>query len=137
MHGPVIQHKSIRVLTLMAAISGTLCTAATAQPWNQPIPKTAVESTAQTIKLAEQLHKVGPRFFGAHSCPPCIEKMKLFGKQAGGNLITWNEVCPTRTPASSGSAGMKIFGPSTPRYGSDQRSSRVFNRSIPWSAEVV
>ena len=88
MHGmaPVIQPQGIRVLTFMAAMSGTLCTAATAQPWNQPIPEPATKSTAQTIKLAEQLNKVGARFFGAHWCPACKEQMKLFGKQAGGNL---------------------------------------------------
>ena len=83
---PVIQPKGIRVLTLMAAMAGTLWTAAAAQPWNQPIPKPATESTAQTIKLAEQLNTVGARFFGAHWCPACKEQMKLFGKQAGANL---------------------------------------------------
>ena len=83
---PVIQPKGIRVLTLMAAMSVTLSTAATAQPWNQPIPEPATKSTPQTIKLAEQLNKVGARFFGAHWCPACKEQMKLFGKQAGGNL---------------------------------------------------
>ena len=82
----VIQPQGIRVLTLMAAIAGTLCTAAAAQPWDQPIPDPAPESTAQTIKLAEQLNTVGARFFGAHWCPACKEQMKLFGKQAGANL---------------------------------------------------
>ena len=83
---PVIQPQGIRVLTLVAAMAGTLCTAATAQPWNQPIPEPATESTEQTIKLAEQLNMVGARFFGAHWCPACKEQMKLFGKQAGANL---------------------------------------------------
>ena len=83
---PVIQPKGIRVLTLVAAMAGTLCTAATAQPWNQLIHEPATVSTAQTIKLAEQLNKVGARFFGAHWCPACKEQMKLFGKQAGANL---------------------------------------------------
>ena len=83
---PVTHHKGIRVLTLMAAMKVTLCTAATAQPWNQPIPEPATESTAQTITLAEQLNTVGARFFGAHWCPACKVQMKLFGKQAGGNL---------------------------------------------------
>ena len=83
---PVIQPQGIRVLTLMAALAGTLFTAATAQPWNQPIPEPASESTAQTIELAEQLNTVGARFFGAHWCPACKEQMKLFGKQAGANL---------------------------------------------------
>ena len=83
---PVIQPNGIRVLTLMAAMSGTFCTTATAQPWNQPIPEPATESTPQTIKLAEQLNTVGARFFGAHWCPACKEQMKLFGKQAGGTL---------------------------------------------------
>ena len=83
---PVIQPKGIRVLTLVAAMAGTLCTAAAAQPWNQPIPEPASESTAQTIELAEQLNTVGARFFGAYWCPACKEQMKLFGKQAGANL---------------------------------------------------
>ena len=82
----VIQPQGIRVLTLMAAMAGTLWTAAAAQPWDQPIPEPATESTAQTIKLAEQLNTVGARFFGAHWCPACKEQMKLFGKQAGANL---------------------------------------------------
>ena len=83
---PVIQPKGIRVLTLVAAMAGTLCTAAAAQPWDQPIPEPATDSTEQTIKLAEQLNTVGARFFGAHWCPACKEQMKLFGKQAGANL---------------------------------------------------
>ena len=83
---PVIQPQGIRVMTLVAAMAGTLSTAATAQPWNQPIPEPATESTEQTIKLAEQLNMVGARFFGAHWCPACKEQMKLFGKQAGANL---------------------------------------------------
>ena len=83
---PVIQPKGIRVLTLMVAMSGTLCAAATAQPWNQPIPEPATESTVQTHRLAKQLNQVGARFFGAHWCPACKEQMKLFGKQAGRHL---------------------------------------------------
>ncbi|QNI97392.1 hypothetical protein [Synechococcus sp. RS9902] len=83
---PISKTKGIRVLTLMAAMAGTLCTAAATQPWDQPIPEPATESTAQTIKLAEQLNTVGARFFGAHWCPACKEQMKLFGKQAGANL---------------------------------------------------
>ena len=83
---PGIQPQGIGVLTLMAAMAGTLCTAAAAQPWDQPIPEPATESTAQTIKLAEQLNTLGARFFGAHWCPACKEQMKLFGKQAGANL---------------------------------------------------
>ena len=82
----VIQPQGIRVLTLVAAMAGTLCTAADAQPWDQPIPEPATESTEQTIKLAEQLNTVGARFFGAHWCPACKEQMKLFGKQAGRHL---------------------------------------------------
>ena len=83
---PVIQPQGIRVLTLVAAMAGTLCTAAAAQPWDQPIPEPATESTAQMLRLAEQLNTVGARFFGAHWCPACKEQMKLFGKQAGANL---------------------------------------------------
>ena len=83
---PVIQPQGIRVLTLVVAMAGTLCTAAAAQPWDQPIPEPATESTEQTIKLSEQLNTVGARFFGAHWCPACKEQMKLFGKQAGATL---------------------------------------------------
>ena len=83
---PVIQPQGIRVLTLVAAMAGTLCTAAAAKQWDQPIPEPATESTEHTIKLAEQLNTVGARFFGAHWCPACKEQMKLFGKQAGANL---------------------------------------------------
>ena len=82
---PVTQPKGIRILILMAAMTGT-CTTAAAQPWNQPIPEPATESTAQTIKLADQLNTVVARFFGAHWCPACKEQMKLFGKQAGRKL---------------------------------------------------
>jgi Zn ribbon nucleic-acid-binding protein len=82
---PVTQPKGIRILILMAAMTGT-CTTAAAQPWNQPIPEPATESTAQTIKLADQLNTVDARFFGAHWCPACKEQMKLFGKQAGRKL---------------------------------------------------
>ena len=63
---PVIQPKGIRVLTLMAVMAGTWCTAATAQPWNQPIPEPATESTEETMQLANQLIQVGARLFGAH-----------------------------------------------------------------------
>ena len=82
----VNQPKGIRILILMAAMTGTTCTTAAAQPWNQPIPEPATESTEQTIKLADQLNTVGARFFGAHWCPACKEQMKLFGKQAGRRL---------------------------------------------------
>nr|WP_244281311.1 thioredoxin family protein [Synechococcus sp. UW106] len=57
-----------------------------AQTWNQPIPEPATESTQLTIELAEQLNKIGAKFFGAHWCPACKEQMKLFGKQAGREL---------------------------------------------------
>ena len=83
---PVTQPKGIRFLILMAAMTGTSCIAAAAQPWNQPIPEPITESTAQTIKLADQLNTVGAKFFGALWCPACKEQMKLFGKQAGRNL---------------------------------------------------
>ena len=83
---PISKPKGIRVLTLMAVMTGGSWLGAAAQPWNQPIPEPATESTAQTIKLAEQLKTVGARFFGAHWCPACKEQMKLFGKQAGANL---------------------------------------------------
>ena len=57
-----------------------------AQTWNQPIPEPATDSTPQTIRLANQLNKVGARFYGAHWCPACKEQMRLFGKQAGRQL---------------------------------------------------
>ena len=78
--------RGFAALTFMAVIASASSVTATAQPWNQPIPEPATESTAQTIKLAEQLNTVGARFFGAHWCPACKEQMKLFGKQAGANL---------------------------------------------------
>ena len=78
--------RGIAALTFMAVIASASSVTATAQPWNQPIPEPTTESTAQTIKLAEQLNTVGARFFGAHWCPACKEQMKLFGKQAGANL---------------------------------------------------
>lgn len=78
--------RGIAVLTVLAVMASASSVRVTAQPWNQPIPEPATESTAQTIKLAEQLNTVGASFFGAHWCPACKEQMKLFGKQAGGNL---------------------------------------------------
>ena len=78
--------RGFAALTFMAVIASASSVTATAQPWNQPIPEPATESTEQTIKLAEQLNMVGARFFGAHWCPACKEQMKLFGKQAGANL---------------------------------------------------
>ena len=70
----------------MAGIALGLSVKVAAQPWNQPIPEPATESTPQTIKLANQLNKVGAKFFGAYWCPACKEQMKLFGKQAGRKL---------------------------------------------------
>ena len=83
---PVTEPKGIRFLILLAAMTGTSCAAAAAKPWNHPIPEPATESTAQTIKLADQLNTVGAKLFGANWCPACKEQMKLFGKQAGRNL---------------------------------------------------
>ena len=80
------QPNAMRGLVLMAALTGLSCIRAGAQPWNQPIPEPATESTEQTIKLADQLDKVGATFFGAHWCPACKQQMKLFGKQAGRQL---------------------------------------------------
>ena len=77
---------SIRFLGFMAALTAASCTSVAAQTWNQPIPEPTSESTEQTIKLAEQLNKVGAKFFGAHWCPACKTQMKLFGKQAGQRL---------------------------------------------------
>ena len=78
--------RGIAVLTVLAVMASVSSVRVAAQPWNQPIPEPATESTEQTIKLAEQLNTVGARFFGAHWCPACKEQMKLFGKQAGANL---------------------------------------------------
>ena len=83
---PETQPKCIRFLILMAAMTGTSCIAAAAQPWNQSIPEPKTESTAQTIKLADQLNTLDANFFGAHWCPACKEQMQLFGKHAGRNL---------------------------------------------------
>ena len=73
-------------LALLSAFTGLSCLGAVAQTWDQPIPEPATESTKQTIQLAEQLNKVGARFFGAHWCPACKQQMRLFGKQAGRRL---------------------------------------------------
>ena len=78
--------KGIDVLACLAFIAGGSGLKVAAQPWNQPIPEPATESTQQTIELADQLHKIGAKFFGAHWCPACKEQMKLFGKQAGRRL---------------------------------------------------
>ena len=78
--------KGIDVLTCLALVTGGSGLKAAAQPWNQPIPEPSSESTAQAIKLADQLNKVGAKFFGAHWCPACKEQMRLFGKQAGRRL---------------------------------------------------
>ena len=78
--------KGIYALAVLAVITLGSSMKVAAQAWNQPIPEPATESTAQTIKLANQLNEVGARLFGAHWCPACKEQMKLFGKQAGANL---------------------------------------------------
>ena len=78
--------KGIDVLAVWAVIASGSSVKVAAQAWNQPIPEPATESTAQTIKLANQLNQVGARFFGAHWCPACKKQMNLFGKQAGGKL---------------------------------------------------
>ena len=78
--------KGIDVLAVLAVFTLGLSAKVVAQAWNQPIPEPATESTAQTLRLAEQLNSVGARFFGAHWCPACKEQMKLFGKQAGRHL---------------------------------------------------
>lgn len=83
---PVTHSKGFRFLVLMAVLTAGSCNGAAAQPWNLPIPEPATASTPQTIKLAEQLNKVGAKFFGAHWCPACKEQMKLFGKRAGRKL---------------------------------------------------
>jgi Zn ribbon nucleic-acid-binding protein len=76
----------IDVLAGLALVAGGSSLKVTAQPWNQPIPQPATESTPQTIELADQLNTVGAKFFGAHWCPACKEQMKLFGKHAGARL---------------------------------------------------
>ena len=76
----------IDVLAGLALVAGISSLKVAAQPWNQPIPQPATESTPQTIELADHLNTVGAKFFGAHWCPACKEQMKLFGKHAGGRL---------------------------------------------------
>ena len=76
----------IDVLAGLALVAGGSSLKVAAQPWNQPIPQPATESTPQTIELADQLNTVGAKFFGAHWCPACKEQMKLFGKHAGARL---------------------------------------------------
>ena len=78
--------KSVYVLACLAFVAGGSNLKGAAQPWNQPIPEPATESTAQTIQLADQLNAVDAKFYGAHWCPACKEQMRLFGKQAGRRL---------------------------------------------------
>jgi len=75
--------RGVDVLACLALVAGGGSLKVAAQPWNQPIPEPATESTAQTIQLADQLNAVDAKFFGAHWCPACKKQMKLFGKQAG------------------------------------------------------
>ena len=76
----------MEILAFLAVITLGSSMKVSAQTWNQPIPEPAAESTQRTIELAEQLNKIGAKFFGAHWCPACKEQMKLFGKQAGREL---------------------------------------------------
>ena len=93
-------HQSgIKSLVLITALAFGSTTKVSAQSWNKPIPEPATESTPQTIKLAEQLNKVGAKFFGAHWCPACKEQMKLFGKQAGSKLQYVECGLPKKYPA--------------------------------------
>lgn len=78
--------RGVDVLACLALVAGGGNLKVAAQPWNQPIPEPATESTAQTIQLADQLNAVDAKFFGAHWCPACKKQMKLFGKQAGRRL---------------------------------------------------
>ena len=78
--------RRLEILAFMAVITLGSSMKVSAQTWNQPIPEPATESTQRTIELAEQLNKIGAKFFGAHWCPACKEQMKLFGKQAGREL---------------------------------------------------
>lgn len=78
--------RGVDVLACLALVAGGGILKVAAQPWNQPIPEPATESTAQTIQLADQLNAVDAKFFGAHWCPACKKQMKLFGKQAGRRL---------------------------------------------------
>jgi len=78
--------RGVDVLACLALVAGGGSLKVAAQPWNQPIPEPATESTAQTIQLADQLNAVDAKFFGAHWCPACKKQMKLFGKQAGRRL---------------------------------------------------
>ena len=78
--------RGVDILACLALVAGGGSLKVAAQPWNQPIPEPATESTAQTIQLADQLNAVDAKFFGAHWCPACKKQMKLFGKQAGRRL---------------------------------------------------
>lgn len=83
---PVSRARHFRILHLLASITLGASIQVQAQTWSQPIPEPTTESTRRTINLADQLNKVGAKFFGAHWCPACKEQMKLFGKQAGQKL---------------------------------------------------
>ena len=78
--------RGAEALAFLALVAGGSILKVAAQPWNQPIPEPATESTTKTIRLADQLNAVDAKFFGAHWCPACKEQMRLFGKQAGRRL---------------------------------------------------
>ena len=61
--------KGIAVLAVLAVIASGSNVKVAAQAWNQPIPEPATESTAQSIKLANQLNRVGARFLGPIGTP--------------------------------------------------------------------
>ena len=82
----MIHQTSIKWVAVVAIVTLGSTLKVSAQTWNQPIPEPATDSTPQTIRLANQLNKVGARFYGAHWCPACKEQMRLFGKQAGRQL---------------------------------------------------
>ena len=82
----VIGQTRIKWVASLAALTLGSSIKISAQTWNQPIPEPTTDSTPQTLRLAEQLDKVGARFFGAHWCPACKEQMRMFGKQAGRRL---------------------------------------------------
>ena len=110
--------RGVDVLACLALVAGGGSLKVAAQPWNQPIPEPATESTAQTIQLADQLNAVDAKFFGAHWCPACKKQMKLFGKQAGRRL-------------------MPRFNLSPHGHDQDLRDWRVFSRSTPSNTGVV
>lgn len=65
--------RRLEILAFLALITLGASMKVSAQTWNQPILQPETKSTQRTIELAEQLNKIGAKFFGAHWYPACKE----------------------------------------------------------------